>query len=78
MTCRQSLSAASDLLSAKKDKGIDFRLFLIRHLLILKEMTANLDLGRKDRKKDWQGITGLLHLSRVGPYADARFPTRSA
>ena len=67
MTCRRSLSAASDLLSAKKDKEIDARLFLVRHLLILKEMTANLDLGRKDRKKDWQGITGSLR--RMHPEA---------
>jgi hypothetical protein len=70
--CRQSLSTASDLLAGKraKDKSIpmedrltDARLFLVRHLLILKEMTAGLELGRRDRRRDWQGITGQLYRS---------------
>lgn len=42
---------------------MDARLFLIRHLLILKEMTAGLELGRRDRRRDWQGITGKLRNS---------------
>ncbi|OCF37934.1 hypothetical protein I316_00158 [Kwoniella heveanensis BCC8398] len=58
-TCRRSLSSASDLLSAKKDKQIDGKLFLIRHLLILKEMTAGLELGR-NRRRDWSGIGDFL------------------
>ncbi len=37
---------------------MDARLFLVRHLLILKEMTAGLELGRRDRKREWRGITG--------------------
>ncbi|KAL7422762.1 Golgi transport complex subunit 3 [Cryptotrichosporon argae] len=59
-TCRRSLTAASDLIAAKKDKTVDGRLFLVRHLLILKEMTAGLDLGRSNRQRDWAGITDFL------------------
>jgi hypothetical protein len=58
-TCRRSLTHGSELLGTKKDKAIDGRLFLVRHLLILKEMTAGLQLGRRDRTKDWAGITGV-------------------
>ncbi|WVR07593.1 hypothetical protein IAU60_004635 [Kwoniella sp. DSM 27419] len=58
-TCRRSLTSASDLLSAKKDKQVDGKLFLIRHLLILKEMTAGLELG-KSRRKEWSGIGDFL------------------
>jgi hypothetical protein len=60
-TCRRSLTHGSELLGTKKDKAIDGRLFLVRHLLILKEMTAGLQLGRRDRTKDWAGITGMSH-----------------
>ncbi|RXK41165.1 hypothetical protein M231_01569 [Tremella mesenterica] len=58
--CRRSLTTASDLLSAKKDKMEDGRLFLVRHLLILKEMTAGLELSRRDREREWSGITDFL------------------
>ena len=61
-TCRRSLTHGSELLGTKKDKAIDGRLFLVRHLLILKEMTAGLQLGRRDRTKDWAGITGMSSL----------------
>jgi len=75
-TCRRSLTHGSELLGTKKDKAIDGRLFLVRHLLILKEMTAGLQLGRRDRTKDWAGITGMsLSLTRV--IANARFPERA-
>jgi hypothetical protein len=37
---------------------MDGKLFLVRHLLILKEMTQGLDLGRRDGKRDWSGVTG--------------------
>ncbi|KAK4688991.1 conserved oligomeric Golgi complex subunit 3, partial [Tremellales sp. Uapishka_1] len=60
-TCRVSLTAASDVLAAQgKDMTIDGKLFLVRHLLILKEMTAGLELGRRDRVKEWAGITDFL------------------
>lgn len=52
------MSSAGDIIGSKKDKHVDGRLFLVRHLLILKEMTAGLDLGRRVGKKEWGGITG--------------------
>jgi hypothetical protein len=76
-TCRRNLSAAADLLSAKKDRAVDSKLFLVRHLLILKEMTAGLELGRKDRQRDWHGITGKLLADTPGR-AHSRFPAGPA
>jgi len=58
ITCRRSLTHGAELLGTKKDKATDGRLFLVRHLLILKEMTLGLQLGKRDRTKDWAGITG--------------------
>ena len=60
ITCRQNLCAASSLLSSKAHKESDAKLFLIRHLLILKEMTAGLNLGKKGKGRDWRGITDFL------------------
>lgn len=53
------------MLGSKKDKAVDGRLFLVRHLLILKEMTAGLQLGRRDRSKEWSGITGKSTLAHI-------------
>lgn len=72
--CRQSLSAASDLLVARPDSGkIHGQLFLVRHLLILKEMTANVEMIRKDRAKEWAGMTGT---SRVGDEANVKMRSK--
>ncbi|WOO83859.1 Conserved oligomeric Golgi complex subunit 3 [Vanrija pseudolonga] len=59
-TCRKSLSTASDQIGAKKDHAVDGKLFLVRHLLILKEMTAGLDLGRASKQYEWAGVTDFL------------------
>lgn len=42
--CRQSLVSAADLIAQRTGNGLDGRLFLVRHLLILKEVGKNLDL----------------------------------
>ncbi|OWZ31050.1 hypothetical protein C343_03746 [Cryptococcus neoformans C23] len=59
--CRRSLSSASDMLVAKKgkNKNMDAKMFLVRHLLILKEMTTGLELG-KARRQEWSGLGDFL------------------
>lgn len=60
LTCRRSLASASELVPSKeKGPASDGKLFLVRHLLILKEMTAGLDLGRS-RQREWVGVTDFL------------------
>ena len=49
-------------------KTLDGELFLVRHLLILKEMTQNLDLvGRDDasRTVDLSAVTGRFYFIKV-------------
>ena len=77
--CRQSLVSAADAIKGVKadvtlhgpgssyttSKTLDGELFLVRHLLILKEMTQNLDLvGRNDtsRTVDLSAVTGRFYI----------------
>lgn len=75
--CRQSLVLAAEMIKGVKtnvisqapgssyvtSKTLDGELFLVRHLLILKEVTQNLDLvGRDDaaRTVDLSAVTGTF------------------
>jgi hypothetical protein len=39
---------------------LDGELFLVRHLLILKEITHNLDLAQRDGEDFQYGVTGIF------------------
>ena len=57
--CRQSLSAAAGQVSTRPDNAkIDGQLFLIRHLLLLKEMVRSVDLVQIERAADFSSVTG--------------------
>lgn len=60
--CRQTLVSAAENVKSRNPPSsfLDGQLFLVRHLLILKEMTTNLDLSERDadRKVDFGGVTG--------------------
>jgi hypothetical protein len=68
MFCAHSLQIASQALTSKNTANADLhgRLFLIRHLLILKEMTANLDLELSDGQPDSLNVAGKLELMALG------------
>lgn len=56
--CHVSLLGAADRLRATN--AFDGQLFIVRHLLILREITRNLDLAQKDEPggKGGSGFTG--------------------
>jgi conserved oligomeric Golgi complex subunit 3 len=58
--CRQSLLAASELIKSRSQ--LDGLLFLVRHLLILKEITRSLDIVQKEDHGDFGavGVTGAV------------------
>lgn len=58
VACRRSLSSAAELIGAKSPT--DGQLFLVRQLLVLKEMTAGLDFGRAARERQWAGMGDFL------------------
>ncbi|KAJ7837718.1 Sec34-like family-domain-containing protein [Mycena leptocephala] len=61
--CRQSLILASDMLKQRvgsSTSSLDGELFLVRHLLILKEITHNLDLAQRDGEDFQYGVTDTL------------------
>ncbi|KAG5651929.1 hypothetical protein H0H81_006911 [Sphagnurus paluster] len=51
--CRQALVAAADIMRVKAP--LDAQLFLVRHLLLLKEITQNLDLAQRDGEASGSG-----------------------
>lgn len=58
--CRQSLQAAADQISTKQSKA-DGGLFVVRHLLILKEMLGSVEMVGNEMGGDMLGVTGLSH-----------------
>ena len=53
-----SFIAASDMIGSSST--LDAQLFIVRHLLILKEMTHNLDFAQKDIQPiNLGGVTGM-------------------
>lgn len=80
--CRQSLVSAADTIKGVKtnvisqgqglsyatSKTLDGELFLVRHLLILKEVTQNLDLVSRDndasRTVNLSAVTGVFHANQ--------------
>ncbi|BGO94181.1 hypothetical protein NBRC10512_001341 [Rhodotorula toruloides] len=70
--CLQSLISASLLISSRpatadsknedtEDRRTDGYLFLIRHLLLLKEMVRSVDLRHVERAADWSSVTEALN-----------------
>ena len=62
--CRQSLVSASEAIKLHRN-ALDAQLFLIRHLLILKDLVHKLDLVQKEAQKAVEppGVTGTTILA---------------
>lgn len=57
--CRQSLTTAAEKISLRPTASkLDGQLFVIRHLLILKEMVRSIDLVQVERAVDFSSVTG--------------------
>jgi hypothetical protein len=64
--CHVSLLSAAERLRAKN--AFDGQLFLVRHLLILREITRNLDLTQKDESTGNSGNGNADSYSVAGEY----------
>ena len=64
--CHVSLLSAAERLRAKS--ASDGQLFLVRHLLILREITRNLDLTQKDESTGNGGNGNADSYSVAGEY----------
>ena len=77
--CRQSLVNAADTLKSKNPPSsvLDGQLFLVRHILILKEITQNLDFASRDPERivDFSGVTGACRAPSCPAEADPRVDT---
>ncbi|GAA5941713.1 hypothetical protein JCM1841_005161 [Sporobolomyces salmonicolor] len=60
--CRQSLLAAAAQITARADpvSKLDGQLFLVRHLLLLKETVRSVDLVQIERAADFSSVTDAL------------------
>lgn len=69
--CRQSLTTASEKIAARPGASkLDGQLFVIRHLLILKEMVRSMDLVQIERAMDFTNMTGKIASRDDGITAD--------
>ncbi|KAJ7467170.1 Sec34-like family-domain-containing protein [Mycena latifolia] len=59
--CRQSLLRATDMIKQQAGgSALDGDLFLVRHLLVLKEITHNLELAQREGEDFQYGVTDAL------------------
>jgi hypothetical protein len=73
--CHGSLLRAAGLARAKS--RFDGQLFLVRHLLILEEITRNLDIGQKDEPQGGGGGGGADQYGAAGQSSLSNYATWS-